>query len=268
MRIMTTPNRKKFNQTDGRSCSTKVLNDDLSLLILTAQKNEVKDTLLKLKIEVSYDTNIKNIANLDVNRLKDIAEILGEDTNGILKDGLVFLILLEVYSRLGYKCYSCKSIVKKNFIDENIRKCISCKADMCPNCYDGSGRGFICDPCQVWSLEKFNLPLEFLKKSKRMAVAKEANINYTEDTVIDSTIVDSQDVSLPLGQNHPTNSTALDTNYRGASLLDDPSLVSDEESNKEENTILGDESNKAPPRNTKTRSFNNETHGPFRNGRP
>ena len=114
---------------------------------------------------------------------------------------------------------------------------------MCPNCYDGSGRGFICDPCQVWSLEKFNLPLEFLKKSKRMAVAKEANIDDTEDTVIDSTIFDSQDVSLPLGQNHPTNSTAIDTNYRGASLLDDPSLVSDEESNKEENTILGDVSN-------------------------
>ena len=66
----------------------------------------------------------------------------------------------------------------------------------------------------------------------------ETNTDDTNNTVIDNTKVDSQNVSLPL-----TSSTPINTNYIVSSLLDDPSLTSDEESNKEENTILGDVSN-------------------------
>ena len=71
----------------------------------------------------------------------------------------------------------------------------------------------------------------------------EANTDDTKNTVIDNTIVDSQYIPLPLGQNNPTSSKSINTNYIVSSLLEDPSLTSDDEPNQEENTILGDVSN-------------------------
>ena len=55
------------------------------------------------------------------------------------------------------------------------------------------------------------------------------NADDTENTVIDNTIVDSQDASLPLGQNNPTSSMAINTKYALSSWLDNPSVTSDKE---------------------------------------
>ena len=73
---MALPNWKKISLSEGRCCSMKTLNDDLSMIILEANKNEVKETLLKVKIEASFDVNAKTLAALDMNRLKDTTEFL------------------------------------------------------------------------------------------------------------------------------------------------------------------------------------------------
>ena len=82
--------------------STKLLTDDLSLLILEAPNNEIKETLHKIRIDVSFETNTKTLKDVDVNRLKLTSEFLGQDPSGIIKDGLVYLILLGIYSKLSY----------------------------------------------------------------------------------------------------------------------------------------------------------------------
>ena len=73
---MTIPCWKKISLTEGRNCPNKTLNDDLSLLILQAQKAAVKETLLKIKTKLSFDANVRNL-NIDVDKLKDTAEFLG-----------------------------------------------------------------------------------------------------------------------------------------------------------------------------------------------
>ena len=101
---MTIPNLKKISLIEGRNCSNKTLNDDLSILTLQASKASVKETLWKIKTELHYDTNAKNLSDQEVGKLKDTAEFLGVDTGGIKKEGLIYLILLGIYSKLSYRC--------------------------------------------------------------------------------------------------------------------------------------------------------------------
>ena len=69
--------------------------------------------------------------------------------------------------------------------------------------------------------------MEYLRKSYIKKNRRETEVVVGNDiTTLEETIVCSQDVSMPLGQNHPTNSTVVDAVvHRGASMFDDPTIV-------------------------------------------
>ena len=156
---MTIPAWKKFSLQEGRMVNAKMLTDDLSLLILEAPKNEIKETLHKIRIDESFEMNVKNLLQVDVNRLKLTSEFLGQDPLGIIREGLVYLILLVIYSKLSYRCNSCKNVVKRDITTKDRKVCISCNMDMCKSCYNGCGKGFTCEPCISWITEKITLPI-------------------------------------------------------------------------------------------------------------
>ena len=57
---------------------------------------------------------MRTLKDVHVNKLKLTSEFQGKDPSGIIKDGLVYLILLGIYSKLSYKCNSCKKTVKRD----------------------------------------------------------------------------------------------------------------------------------------------------------
>ena len=80
---------------------------------------------------MSYDQNVKTLNTFDVNRLKETTEFLGEDSAGVMKEKLIFLIMNGIKNKLSYKCEHCgkQVIYDKSYIDQP--KGISYKANMC-----------------------------------------------------------------------------------------------------------------------------------------
>lgn len=189
---MTIPNWKKTYLNEGRKVNDQKLNNDLSLLLLEASTAEIKETFLQVKIEAPYDQNAKNLNYMDVNRIKETVEFLGEDPNGVMKEGLIFLIILGIRNKLSYKCDSCGKLVTKDKSIEYKPTCIFCKTDMCRNCYKGRGLGLVFDPCQSWITDIFTLPIKILKKSEqRRVINKEERMiaNGEKENLNDTTIV-------------------------------------------------------------------------------
>ena len=58
---MVVPNWKSILLMDWRKCGIKLLNDDLSLLLLEACTSEFKESIMKIKVDVSYEVNAKNL---------------------------------------------------------------------------------------------------------------------------------------------------------------------------------------------------------------
>ena len=48
------------------------MNEDLMELVMDAPVNEVKDNILRIKIDKTYDKNVKNLAPPEVNVLKEV----------------------------------------------------------------------------------------------------------------------------------------------------------------------------------------------------
>ena len=49
----------------------KSLNDDLSMLLLEADKAEIKEVIMKIRVDISNEINVKNLNQVDVGKLKD-----------------------------------------------------------------------------------------------------------------------------------------------------------------------------------------------------
>ena len=217
---------------DGRRCGQKTLNDDVALLLLETDKADIRETIMKIKVENSNETNARNLNQVDVGKLKETAEFLGKDIKGMNKDGVIIMVIAGIFKRLKYKCGGCNKIVN-SINNSNTQKCVSCDTDMCHECYTGSGRGLVCDPCQEWVASRMVVPLECYRKNFKKNDAKE-----TENSLPVVTLSETMDESMPLGQNHPINSTTIENVVnRGASMFDDPTII-EPENGANENTII------------------------------
>ena len=74
------------------------------------------------------------------------------------------MVIAGIFKRLKYKCGRCNKIVN-SVNNSNTRKCVSCDTNMCHECYTGSGRGLVCDPCQEWVISRMVVPLEGYRKN-------------------------------------------------------------------------------------------------------
>ena len=65
-------NRRKPDFDPGkRKIAQNVMSEDLMKLVLEADRNYIKDTILKIRLEDSYDQNVKSFASMEVPILKD-----------------------------------------------------------------------------------------------------------------------------------------------------------------------------------------------------
>ena len=55
-----------------RDVPLNVVNEYLMEIVIDATSNEIKETLLKVKVDKSYDKNIKNLGGPEVDTLKDV----------------------------------------------------------------------------------------------------------------------------------------------------------------------------------------------------
>ena len=88
-----------------RGVSLKDFNEDLMGLVLDSTNNDIKDTILRIKPDDTYDKNMKNLNESDVNILRDVLIYLRKKENrreypysseDFLKTGLIHEIITMV----------------------------------------------------------------------------------------------------------------------------------------------------------------------------
>ena len=144
------PGTKKITLNQSRGLDIKVLNDQISALILEVDKEGPRKILLKVKAEASHETNFKSLSGFDVNEVRETLSALGGDLEGLAKDGVCYNILVEIQKRMPHVCYGCENIIYFENNLRNTQKCISCHNQLCRNCNKGSKFQSVCQPCGVW----------------------------------------------------------------------------------------------------------------------
>ena len=100
---------------ESKGTDINTLNDALNKLIINVKEEQVKEVLLKIKIDASYDKNSKAIGNGDVKQLQDTLDYLKKvepqndspNSKELLKPGVIHEIIVTISRILPYRCNGC-----------------------------------------------------------------------------------------------------------------------------------------------------------------
>ena len=140
-----------------RGVSQAKLTESLMEIILNVNKTEIKDVLLRVKIEDSYDKNVKSLGPVDANVLKETLVTLRDiekrdgythSPDDFLKCGLIHEIVDTITRMIVYKCDQC-CIEVKHSNGMKTHPCVRCGVLSCPACHGNlSGdQVYICKIC-------------------------------------------------------------------------------------------------------------------------
>ena len=127
----------------------------MNSIILEAESKETKEVLLKIKIDQSYEVNMKVLMSLDVKLIHQTGKYLDINSDNFTKDGMVYMIMKKLFSLMPNKC---DKIVRNTSEAREIR-CVGCNTSLCANCKNG--KSCVCKSCHVWIKERYNPPEEY-----------------------------------------------------------------------------------------------------------
>ena len=156
-----------------RGVSLKDFNEDLMGLVMDSTNNDIKDTILRIKTDKTYDKYMKNLNEPDVNILRDVLVYLRKKENrreyldisdDFLKTGLIHEIITMVSRMLIYECDGCQIIIN-NSNGMKSHPSIGCGISACKDCYDNlkPNQKFICRSCVDVCEHMNKIPIPFLK---------------------------------------------------------------------------------------------------------
>ena len=205
---------KKIPHLEYRGVRKEIIDSNFSSLVLEATDKEVKETLLKYKTNLSYDSNVKNLLSADVKPLVKTAKYLGQEVDGLIKNGIAYSIMSGIFRLMPYLCNNCNTSVSHS--DDNDFKCQSCGTTTCYTCSNTNNN--ICTPCIKQLKEKYTTPQEYFRKNFRKVDLRDTTTaDVTVRNLTDITKNGADDESLPLGQGDPPSQSTL----IGDQLLDE-----------------------------------------------
>ena len=75
---------------------------------MEADEKDVKECLVKIKTNASYEDNMKTLHSLDVKIVHMTAKYLEVFNEGYVKEGAAYAIIKKLYSLMPHKCDGCK----------------------------------------------------------------------------------------------------------------------------------------------------------------
>ena len=154
------PKWKRIPQLDSKGKNGA--KDTMTAVILDTSAKDIKELLLKVKIDVSYEVNFKTLSSHDVKLLHETLKYLGVETDGLIKEGVCYNILKKLYSLMPYSCEGCMRDIDIS-AEPGENKCVGCGTHLCSKCT--SRDNSVCHPCIQWIKDRFRVPEEFFKKS-------------------------------------------------------------------------------------------------------
>ena len=126
---------------------------------------------MKIKISENYDWNVKTLTETDV---KDLHETLDQisgpgSSTGLIKDGVIFQILVNICKILPFKCNKCDKTVCPKDLQNQPNSCLSCNGSVCPDCSRGC-KISVCDPCSEIFRQRLGIPVEYYKLSHQKKI--------------------------------------------------------------------------------------------------
>ena len=95
--------------------NTKGCNDEakdiFGSIVMEAPEAEIKEMLIKMKLENSYEANVKVLISHDVKLVQDTLKYLEGNFDVLTKDGVIYRIMTIIYSLMPHKCSGCREVV-------------------------------------------------------------------------------------------------------------------------------------------------------------
>ena len=118
----------------SRDITTQQLSEAYGDIIIESSSDDIKNVLLLIKIDQTYEKNSNALKNIDVPFLRDTLDYLrtGEGANqyqykvdDYLKSGLIFEIISTLSRILPHKCKGCQKVIRN---DERMKshQCVGC----------------------------------------------------------------------------------------------------------------------------------------------
>ena len=209
--LMTLQNWKKPPKLDSR-VSVPDANEALGIIIAATNDKEIKELLLKIKTNESYENNSKAILSFEVKILCDTLTHLGGVSQGLIKEGLSYRILHRLYALMPNHCESCIRTITSSSESRDIF-CAGCGTSICGNC--NKGNQAVCIDCLVWVHERYNNPEIFYSKNYIKRQQKESISNRNYESLMDETDTDFTQRFIPAGQGQNMESTVLEATLVG-----------------------------------------------------
>ena len=95
----TLQNWKKTPRLDSKGCPDDA-SDVLASIIMEAPTNEIKEMLIKIKIDASYDANSKILQSHEVKLVQETLKYLEVGGEGLTKEGVILANSLEYPERI------------------------------------------------------------------------------------------------------------------------------------------------------------------------
>ena len=162
------PSWKKTPKLEAKGCVNEA-KEVLTSIVLEAPSNQVKEMLLKIKLDASYETNSKILLSYNTKIVKETFKYLEIRIDGMTKDGAVFCIMNKLFALMPYECKECKRVITASSEAREVT-CVGCGTYLCANC--NTRKLCVCNLCGDVLKEKFEIPegffsKNFLKKHKK-----------------------------------------------------------------------------------------------------
>ena len=96
--------------------------DVFGAVVLEPPDAEVKEMLLKVKLDATYEANSKSLLAHEVKLLQETLKYLEINGEGLTKDGVVFSIMNKLFSLMPNKCGNCRKIFTSSSESREILK--------------------------------------------------------------------------------------------------------------------------------------------------
>ena len=100
--------------------------------------------------------------NHDVKIIQETANYLDASSDGLIKEGVCFVILNTLYRYMPHKCTDCKRVITTSS-ESKETKCEGCGTIVCGEC--NVGKHSICSPCVKILKDRLCIPESFYKKN-------------------------------------------------------------------------------------------------------
>ena len=96
---------------------------------MEAPTNEIKEMLIKIKIDASYDANSKILQSHEVKLVQEALKYLEVGGEGLTKEGVIFMLLNKLYILMPHKFKECNRIISPSSESREV-KCIGCETQL------------------------------------------------------------------------------------------------------------------------------------------